>query len=114
MRVKVKMLASVKGVDDGEIYPKMFLKDETYEIGGDLYSTFSKAGHCQALKGEKVGRIESAAVKEATAKIAGMDRKELMGYAKEELGIKLKGSGDDDSLREQILDEIAEREAEEK
>lgn len=49
-KVKVKMLSSTTGVDDGEIYPKAFPKEEVFYIGPDLARSFSEQGVCKILE----------------------------------------------------------------
>lgn len=44
MKHKIKMLKSMPGVHDGEIYPVPFVEGEQYEIGPDLLQAFINCG----------------------------------------------------------------------
>ncbi len=51
--MKIKMLETKPGVDDGEIYPKEFKKGKTYDVGRDLRNAFVDANWAEDVKKEK-------------------------------------------------------------
>lgn len=94
----VRMLASVPGVDDGEIYPRTFLKDEVYEIGDDLFNTFKNAGVVELTKGKPTAKAEAVDPQKKDSEddnpllteLNALDDKELMKRAKK-AKLNLKG-----------------------
>jgi hypothetical protein len=59
---KVKMLKTIKGVQDGEYYPKTFLKDEIYSIRESLYNSFMGLGVIELC--EEESPVEEVSAKE--------------------------------------------------
>lgn len=51
--MKIKMLETRPGVDDGEIYPVEYKKGKTYDVGPDLGHAFVGAGWAEDVKKEK-------------------------------------------------------------
>lgn len=47
------MLESKEGVNDGEVYPSLYTKDQEFEIGDDLAKTFLSIGACVEITDSK-------------------------------------------------------------
>lgn len=51
--MKIKMLETKPGVDDGEIYPVDYKKGKTYDVGSGLGRVFVDEGWAEDVKKEK-------------------------------------------------------------
>lgn len=85
-RVTVKMLRSERGVDDGEIYAKLFVKDESYSIGPDLTASFLKEDACVVIKKGATVHMGEGSAEETKADdqdLSKFTKAELIEYAAE-------------------------------
>ena len=88
----VKMLKTVPGVNDGEVYPVQFKEGEVYEIGEDLFSTFKNMGCIQLAKpGEKPKASEEEGQGEIPEDLAALTKADLLKLAGE-LGLEAAAS----------------------
>ncbi len=51
--MKIKMLETRPGVDDGEIYPVEYEKGRSYRVGPELGRAFIEAGWAEAVNKDK-------------------------------------------------------------
>ena len=84
----VKMLKTVPGVNDGEVYPVQFKEGEIYEIGEDLFNTFKNMGCIQLAKpGEKPKATEEEGEIKIPDDLASLTKADLLKLSAE-LGLE--------------------------
>ncbi len=66
---KIKMLKTTNGVNDGEVYPRLYLEGETYEIGERLLECFIQMGVVE-VQNDEADDYETKVVKSAETKPA--------------------------------------------
>ena len=94
----VEMTASISGVDDGYIHPKVFLKGEQYHIGPDLAKTFGQMGVIKILEAPADDdEDEAPAVKNTTPDLTKLTKSQLRQKAAS-LGVTLKNGMSEDDL----------------
>lgn len=106
----VRMLGSLSGVDDGEIYPRNYLKGEVYEIGDDLFKTFKEQGVVELTKAAPTKKAAEASGEgdeggddnALRTELEALEDKELFKRAKK-AGVKLKGEVTRDDLIEALI-----------
>jgi hypothetical protein len=62
---KVKMIKSTYGVNDGQVYPTLFVEGEEYEIGARLLECFIEMGAIEMLELKAYAADENKAIKAA-------------------------------------------------
>lgn len=108
VKYKVKMLQSVMGVDDGEVYPKGYQQGGEYEIGADLYKAFVSMGAVE-LVGQSAAPVDTTGEPGAAVPdFHAMKRNELFEFA-EANKIEVNGRGKNADIADEIIAELARR-----
>jgi hypothetical protein len=108
VKYKVKMLQSVLGVDDGNVYPTGYQQGGEYEIGADLYSAFVRMGAIELVGNVKIAAAPAGDGEPAAPDFHAMKRNELFEFA-EANKIEVNGRGKNAEIADEIIAELVRR-----
>lgn len=109
---KVKMLKTLPGVLEGEIYPRTFKEGQEYEINDSLVRGFMEQGGCELVGPEhdpakRETKVTGPAETKPAKQLEKMSKAELVAHALDAHGLEL---SPDNLTAKQLIEAIVEAE----